>query len=848
MTAQDALFEWLSDRPLWQQDLARRLVDQTELTDGALDDILGSVLASVRGGADTELQMLRRDELPAKTATPAARLASVGSLSGVAAAVHDQTIEILPEGLTIVYGANGTGKSTYVRVLKRILRTVDRDDVVRGDVYVDSVSGSIEAAASFGILRDGELEEHRVDLHEPADLGLQTISVFDTGSAELYLNHRNQIAYVPMAVRLLARMAATQDELRSQLASMKSQALEQEPNIHGVAEDTETRARLDSLDHTTDLDELATFSSLGHDEIGRLRDLRAAVASSETEDVRADARSAAQDAEDAEEMVEEISALVEAISEERLAELRRAAHDARTASDRATQASEALEGLGTGIGGDTWRRMWAAARDFVEHEGHTFPPETGEPCPLCRRPTDQPATARLQTLEDHVSSQLEAEATEAAEELRRHLDRLEPDLVDGVRAVVERSLVKMEPELASQVDAILVTIESSMASIAADPAGTVTPAAVTLPLNALRAWRKQRQDHADLLQQSLDPTGQAELEHEVLELEARQVLGGQLDTIRSWVATLLRVRSIGAAHSDLATNSLTSMQRQLSESLVSDLLASTLESELSQLRCNHLPVDLDPRTAVGSTDVALQLAGAYGAPAPGEVLSEGEQRALALAFFLAEVGSAEHDGGIVLDDPVSSLDDARRAHIAQRLVTESRQRQVVVFTHDMPFMLELNELARSSGLPCETRGIWRHGSKVGRVDQAPPFTALRLRKRVSRLTQRAQEWDRPPEPADEDEAWTRVCDFYRDMRLCWEQAVEERLFKGVVQRFQREVKALKLGDVEITDELIEAIEQGMTRCSYFVHDAPAGTRTTIPDRSELEKDLEQLQTFETATR
>jgi len=38
----------------------------------------------------------------------------------------------------------------------------------------------------------------------------------------------------------------------------------------------------------------------------------------------------------------------------------------------------------------------------------------------------------------------------------------------------------------------------------------------------------------------------------------------------------------------------------------------------------------------------------------------------------------------VLDDPVASLDQARREYVARRLVGESRDRQVIVFTHDLP--------------------------------------------------------------------------------------------------------------------------------------------------------------------
>ena len=68
-----------------------------------------------------------------------------------------------------------------------------------------------------------------------------------------------------------------------------------------------------------------------------------------------------------------------------------------------------------------------------------------------------------------------------------------------------------------------------------------------------------------------------------------------------------------------------------------------------------------------------------------EILSEGEQRALALAGFLTEVALTEGSGPIIVDDPVSSLDRDRSVRVAERLAEEACQRQVIVFTHDIIF-------------------------------------------------------------------------------------------------------------------------------------------------------------------
>jgi hypothetical protein len=69
---------------------------------------------------------------------------------------------------------------------------------------------------------------------------------------------------------------------------------------------------------------------------------------------------------------------------------------------------------------------------------------------------------------------------------------------------------------------------------------------------------------------------------------------------------------------------------------------------------------------------------------------------VALAAFLAELRVAEDVCGIVFDDPVSSLDHRHRHAVARRIVREAANRQVIVFTHDLFFLLLLRLAAKDA--------------------------------------------------------------------------------------------------------------------------------------------------------
>jgi hypothetical protein len=75
--------------------------------------------------------------------------------------------------------------------------------------------------------------------------------------------------------------------------------------------------------------------------------------------------------------------------------------------------------------------------------------------------------------------------------------------------------------------------------------------------------------------------------------------------------------------------------------------------------------------------------------------------------------------------------------------------------------------------------------------------------------------------------WPGAKAFAGDVRDAWERAVEEELFRGVVMRFQRDVKAQHIRDVEVTAALTQEVYDGMTETSPYHHE-PAVSKTQAP--------------------
>ena len=95
--------------------------------------------------------------------------------------------------------------------------------------------------------------------------------------------------------------------------------------------------------------------------------------------------------------------------------------------------------------------------------------------------------------------------------------------------------------------------------------------------------------------------------------------------------------------------------------------------EIANFDLGHIPLKLSDRGERALSKVEIKLDGVRSVSKKSEVLSEGEQRALALAGFLAELKELGAHHGILVDDPVSSLDHFRMDAVAKRLVEEARR-------------------------------------------------------------------------------------------------------------------------------------------------------------------------------
>jgi hypothetical protein len=662
---------------------------------------------------------------PAAGALAPIRLTRIDNLRAVNALPDAATLTFSP-GLTVVYGRNGTGKSGFARILSNVCFSRVQHRILP-NVY-DAAGDSVPGADITVIL--GNQVEKPITLEEARkDADLKRIAVFDTTVARTHLVDENPLGFKPAGFDVFPELGRIYGELTKRLtADIERRSKQNTFTSSFVAPQSAVSDAVAGLSADTALAPLQELGKFGETERARLEEVQRQI-------LELQSKSPA----------EAITQLTEAKSdllmlEQRLAEAYAALGDQkrtvyrRQAADAAAKAKQAAEegaesfkrGFFKGIGSPEWREFLTAARSLAKVESDGYPREEDH-CLLCYRPLDADSAALIHRFWGFLASP----ALREAEQARTIVDRSAKSLTAlqltffSADTRVRGHVTRLSPALARQVEELVAALDADRTAIAAllsAGGGEIAAAAFGNVSIGMTALKMQIDDDIGRLQgQSVGDALKA-LEAERVLLRHRQVLSQLLPQIETFLADARWAKkAAGAPRRSLNPRHLTDKETELFRTVIADGYRKRLGEECQALDC-VLPVELSARGERGQTIRSLVIKGGH---RPNEILSEGEQRAVALADFLTEVCLNPANAGIILDDPVNSQDHQRKECIAERLIREAKARQVIVFTHDLVFLTKLAGAAEDIGAEMLTHWVERDGDgRPGQVslDDCPATT------------------------------------------------------------------------------------------------------------------------------
>lgn len=854
-----ALLGWSKDALYpWQHEALRRILTKGALSDQDKADIYQRAEFD-HGFAPTPPNLpnllLTEADLPSGPAQ-ANRiwLTGIKDLENVNALKAKQRL-VIGKQLTLVYGENGSGKSGYARVLKKTARCTEKAiESILPDVFTVAAVPAPPKAV-FEVDQGAGPVDFPWQDGQPVPKDLKRFAVFDSKCARHFLSASNQLSFAPFIFEALRLLGEATDAIKQKfLAEVRQFTPPKPPAFQFMVDQTSVGKALGAITVQTSPETIKALGQWSEKDATTLDTRDTELAKLKSQSPQTIREGINREKRDATTLQTKIASIITELNADAVVLLQQQVTELNT-HEQAYQAAVKLALGGStieGVGTDAWKSLIEAAATFSTTEAYkaqSFPATAdGALCVLCQQPLGAEAAERLKGFWTFLQDDAAKKRDAAKEKLKESVEKLDsipremPPEVAVLREEYEKNHAELWLKTTEFFDSVhkrLTAIEKALAGESWDAIPLLNAEAATLSRELVATLDKKLKAVQD------DANAQAaitKLTTEIAELKARKQLSENLKLVLDHIAAIKTADRAQKAADAIKTNSISLKAKDLHTGFITDAFKARVKEYMASVGLRRAKVAIGERSERGKVLHSIAVEGAKQPVLPESIFSEGERTAISLAFFLADLGSVADTCGVIFDDPVTSLDHRIREGVVNALVAEAKDRQVIVFTHDLAFYCELMSAATIAQVEATSNHVEAFSSTVGNLSTAEPRESLKVTQRYGELEKLIKEAEQAGSPDDFNRAVDR---FYSQLRAAWERSVEELLFNRVVQRLQKEVMTQNLLGVVIDKDGIAAVFQGMTRGSARTdaHDHAAAAALPTPTPDDLKTHLKELKDF-----
>ncbi|MCL1886837.1 MAG: AAA family ATPase [Betaproteobacteria bacterium] len=841
------IIDWLHKQQDWLQKAAEMLLSHGELSDGEVEELL-EYLKSDKGKEITSHREFIH--LGGTAVASELRLLSIEDIKGIENLSPRAPLSFGNGNLAVIYGSNGSGKSGYTRIFKKVCGKPNAVEL-KHNVYQSSPP---EQRCNIAFSIDGVRNSETWLANTAPILALQSVDIFDEKEATFYLKDKSEVSYTPPPVALFENLARACSRVRAALERQQRQLVSKLPDIPSDYGTTEIARIYKSLHAGQNDEQLESLIDWTEDHQSQLVDL--------TERLNANpanmARQKRERKRQIDGMLTSLQVAANAVSKDHCSEIQNQNRDAknkrRIASEaaQATTASAVFDGIGT----ETWISLWEAARNYsIQHAyiDREFPVvSNGASCVLCHQSLDAEAKERLLSFENYVQGTIETEAKRAESAYQNALSALPKELSEAeIRTQCQAAGLDVEiwPNK-------LLSFWQSYGKVV-EKIKTALPAAVITGLE----WSNHLLSELSVLSANLqreiiqNEADAGYLNHDnvvsrKLELEAKRWTSQQADAIHAEVKRREANSQFEEWKRLADTRSISIKAGEISERAITESYIARFNDELKKLGAKQIKVELiKSGTDRGKAKHQIRLQGVVAKGAtPDTILSDGERRIVSLAAFLADTTGRPQNTPFIFDDPISSLDHDFEGHVAERLAHLAQTRQVLVFTHRLSLCGAMADAAKKVGEQFKKDHLQQYcivslfdGTSGHPVNQnfgmaANTRTANNIL--IGMLNEARKYWD----AGDRENYLIHGQSICAKFRILIENTIEKDLLHEVVMRHRRNIHTnnVIMYLSKISHEDCRYIDRLMTKYSAYLHSQSNETPVSIPDEPDLRLDLEGL--------
>lgn len=840
--------DWLKERPKWLQAAAKHYLKAGEFDETSIEWFT-TLCQQEADNEFPEIDCNFSKNTFNTTENEIIRLNSISDIVGVNKLAPKKPLDFGSSNIAIIYGNNGSGKSGYVRLLKHICGS---RDCTRGQLHNNVFSTEVvtpKAKLKYCIGQNSfEYNWSGEEIFED----LSSVDIFDTSFGNVFIGSENEVCFEPPILSFFSALVDICEKVSIFLEGKASSLISKMPLVPVNISNSNGSEWLKKLDITISLDEIEANCSLPLEELMQMHSLQSRLMEQSPNDK---AKELQKKREHLEKIVELINIYSSYLSDEECKRISEEKHletikkSSAEAAARDAFSNSKLEGVAS----DVWIELWEAARKYsqlIAYKNLEFPVIHKDAlCVLCHQPLSEDTAERFISFESYIKGETQKEADHTALNLKRSIEAL-PNVVSveelmtkaDAAGIANQNLRRDLSEMAKAFQgrkSVLVSI---------DPAYKLNAFFPSQPLiNELDKIKESYEEFEKLYLEDAKKENKTELQKQLTNLESKKWLSEQKPAIKEEVARLRSLERIQEAKKITNTTALSRKKGELAELLITEAFVERFDSELKSLGCSRIKVKLiKSRVAKGKVFHTLQLDGAVRHQQQlNEVLSEGENRIISIAAFIADVSGKNSLTPLVFDDPISSLDQEFEEAVVLRLCEIAKQSQVIIFTHRLSLLGLVQDYAGKVNIAPEIICVREETWGTGEPGDTPIF-AKKPDKALNKLI------DERLAIAKRllTEHGSEVYELYAkglcgDFRILLERMIEIELMGDVIQRYRRDVttKGKIFNLAKIADADCRYFDDMMTKYSRFEHSQPLESPVALPKPDELESDFMSLKSW-----
>jgi len=826
------IIEYTKSLPPWQKILAKAAFENQGdlgqakeidlaifrfLKDSFLKD--SNVPVSNDSAGDDEIiyiNSLKTESIQSGSFVP--RLIEISEYKNVNALSDGQKITFAPK-LTIVYGENGSGKSGYNRVLNTAFYSRGDKNILPNILKPKNEQGTPTARFEFEINGTKQVRAYPNETSEPE---FKQFACFDSQTVPAHVGESNELYVLPNEMKFFDNLAKLIELVKIRIQNVLNER--DKPNEFQKFFDGESslKEEIKEISATTKYTKISAIGlsqeQLTGESEKQEKELNALKATDPKKKI-AELKLAISECDD---YIKIIAEGFEKCGVDAISVIQQGLDSWKKAEDNVKKSgaeSFKTELLNT-IGSNKWRQFIIATSEFAKDEGavlnRNFPTD-GDSCPLCLQKLGEDALELFSRYFEFLGGQAEKDLTATKATLKSLAQKYS---LAHVPITSKQNLSKWLDENNAQVKSDLSKTDEAIKDFFVQAKERVekfdftllTPTQPDGIIEKLMLIKSNLEVTLITFDEATFSKKQQDLSKTVILLKHQLKFLELASDIEKHIKVQKWILDASTAIKIINSRSVTDKQKKIFNEYFTKEYQQKFFQEAQKLHINF-KIDIKAEGRAGKSLRKLDVFD----HSPADVLSEGEQRAIALADFLTEIEICNINGGIVFDDPVNSLDHERKLYIASRLVEESKKRQVIIFTHDVSFLFDLINEATNRNMKDKEDYLCHW---IIKIDDNVGLVHLNHRRDLEldyKTHARADEfWQQARKETAPDKRELLSKQGFDCLRKTYEAFTLVELFGNTVRRFDRQIGHGTLKDVYCPRDVADFVSNKLKVCSGYV--------------------------------